>query len=952
LDFKDCFFMRIRSLVSALAVLLFAGHLLIAQDRLPHEIALDAARTSMANSVSPRAKAATDLGPAPGELQLESLSLRFRMTAAQSAALTRLLADQQTPSSPRYHRWLTPEQFADQFGLSAADIASVCAWLQAHGLEVTGAARSRTFVSFSGTVDQVNQAFGLSLHTVSYQGEQHIANLTDPVLPAALADVVLSVNGLNDFRLKPRGVHRQLPAQPAFNGGSIYGNLIAPGDFYTIYDVKPLLASSIDGSGVKIAVLGQVAISNSDVSAFRSAAGLSTSNLPTTITYGRAPAAPTSNGSPSFDDLDESQLDVEWAGAVAPSATVLFVNGEDVFANALTGAIDNDIAPIITVSYGACEAENGNSFLTQYNMIFEQANAQGQTINGPAGDSGATDCESSTTYATHGLAVDFPASSPYVTGVGGTEFDEGGGTYWNSSDGANAGSALSYIPEQPWNEFFQASANGQIYGLQDGAGGGGASKFFAKPAWQIGSGVPADSARDVPDIAFSAAANHDGYLICTQGSCTNGFADSRGDYTVIGGTSVSTPSFAGVLALLEQKIQAKVGNANPVLYGLANSSYFSTVFHDVTSGTNAAPCQVGATGCEPGDAGYHAPNTLACPANSCSGTIAYSTIGYTAGAGYDLTTGWGSIDVANLVADWLLVLPAGTTPTNIASTTTVSASSTQLTIGTAVTISVTVASGSSAVTSTPTGTVQLLVDGADSGSAVTLAGGAASFPAYSTTSLAAGAHVFSVQYSGDGKFASSSGSVTVNVSAAATGDFSLSPTTASVTAISGSSAPGITFTVGSLNGFAGNVNFTIGSISPLVPLSQSFSINPVTVTANTAGTTVLTLTAAAPASASAVKGRLAAAQVPWRLGGAGVAVAGLLLLVMPGRRRRWPGLLVLLLSVSVLAAGGCGGNSTTASSTPVSGTPAGTYTLLVGATGTNASGASVSHNATVTLTVQ
>jgi hypothetical protein len=173
-----------------------------------------------------------------------------------------------------------------------------------------------------------------------------------------------------------------------------------------------------------------------------------------------------------------------------------------------------------------------------------------------------------------------------------------------------------------------------------------------------------------------------------------------------------------------------------------------------------------------------------------------------------------------------------------------------------------------------------------------------------------------------------------------------------VTAISGSSAPGITFTVGSLNGFAGNVNFTIGSISPSVPLSQSFSINPVTVAASTAGTTVLTLTAAAPASASAVKGRLAAAQAPWRLGGAGVAVAGLLFLVMPGRRRRWPGLLVLLLSVSVLAAGGCGGNSTTRSSTPVSGTPAGTYTLLVGATGTNASGASVSHNATVTLTVQ
>ena len=208
---------------------------------------------------------------------------------------------------------------------------------------------------------------------------------------------------------------------------------------------------------------------------------------------------------------------------------------------------------------------------------------------GPAGDSGATDCDFQFPTASQGLAVDFPASSPFVTGAGGTMFNQGSATgatqYWSASNGSTSGSAISYIPEVAWNE--TSTTNGLA------AGGGGASAFFAKPSWQIGTGVPADSSRDVPDISLNAASSHDGYLFCSKGSCTNGYRDASGNLNVVGGTLVATPSFAGILALVEQKIGSQLGNANPTIYGLANSTYYNTVFHDITSGNNSSPCDIG-----------------------------------------------------------------------------------------------------------------------------------------------------------------------------------------------------------------------------------------------------------------------------------------------------------------------------------------------------------------------
>ena len=932
-----------------------------AQNRLPQVIQNDAARVPLANTIDARAKISSVLGPADSGRLLQSLSLRFNMTEAQGAALDQLLAAQQNPSSALFHKWLTPEQFGAQFGLSSADLATVTSWLQSQGFSVTEVGRGRTFVSFSGTVAQVNKAFGLALQNVSLNGEQHIANLSDPTLPAPIAGVVQAVLGLNDFRLKPRSHFRKAQAAaPEFTSSVSGEHFLAPGDVYTIYDVNPLLTQSINGTGIKIAVLGQVAISTADVSAFRSASGLSTSNLPTTTTYGTAPAAPTQNGTnggPTYDDLDESQLDVEWSGAVAPSASILFVNGQDVFSNSMTGAIDNNIAPIITVSYGGCETQFGSSAEAQFNTLFQQANAQGQTILGPGGDSGATDCDTATT-ATQGLAVDFPASSPYVTGVGGTSLDEGGGTYWSTTNGPTSGSAVSYIPELPWNESFltNTSCGGttNLCGLS--SGGGGASVLYAKPAWQIGTGVPNDSSRDVPDLAFAADPDHDGYLFCSQGSCVTGYRDTNQDLNVVGGTSVSTPIFSGVLALLEQKVQSDLGNVNPTIYGLANSTYAGTVFHDVTSGTNASPCQAGTTGCAAGDPDYFAANTLAYPAYAgATGNVPYPAIGYSAHAGYDQTTGWGSLDVGNFVTDWTLVTPAGAaTQAAVPSSTTLTTSAASVTAGTAITLTATVSSASTTVSAVPTGTVQLSVDGSAYGSAVTLSNGSAAFPAYSTTGLTAGNHTFTASYSGDTNYAASKGSVVVAVTSTSTASFTLTPATATVTVASGSTANGLQLTVTPVNGFTGSVSFAATSSSPSLSFTPTFSVNPVSISGTTAANTVLTLQAASTkllkGSGNSARNRAIA---PWKMAAPGLAFAGLLLIGLPKKRRRLSLLaLLVLISAGTLSVSGCGsGTQTTAASGPVSAVP-GTYTITVTASGSNSAGAVLTQTTAVTFIVQ
>jgi subtilase family serine protease len=919
-------------------------------------------RASLEGTVSPRARLAADLGAADPKLALTGMTMRFSPTEAQQAALTELLLEQQQPGSANYHKWLTPEQFADQFGLSASDIAKVTGWLSSQGFTVTGTARSRTFVTFSGSAAQVAQAFGTSIHSLSLNGEKHYANLTEPQLPAALGGVVAHISGLHDFKLvshvKSKLVPMSAPSADAVHpqftsnlSGSIY---VAPSDFYTIYDENSLIAGGTNGSGVTIAVMGQVDLSLSDVAAFRSAAGLS-ANVPTVKLYGTDPGGPlcASNCYPSLLDLTESQLDVEWAGATAPSANIIFVNSTDVIDMSLTQAIDANLAPIMTVSYGNCESAWGASNLKTLNLLFQQANSQGITIMGPSGDAGAADCDGGATSATQGLAVDFPASSPYVTAVGGTMYNDGTANplYWaavNTSAYNGTESALSYIPEAVWNETGGSGLS---------AGGGGVSAFFTKPAWQVGTGVPNDFSRDVPDVSLNAAAGHEPALICVSGTCTNGFRSgvtascpTGGCVNVIGGTSIATPEFAGVMALVLQKNGASsaittnttkgLGNVNPILYALANSTYYSSVFHDVTTGSNAVACTAGSTGC---------PTSL--------------SIGYAAGVGYDVASGWGSVDTYNLVNDWKLVTPLGAGAGQVASTTTVTSSAAGATQGTTLTINATFASGATGTTSTPTGTGQLLVDGTVTGSPVALVSGAASF-SLATTSLSPGTHTVTVAYSGDSTYTGSKGSVTIDITSLSSADFSIAGSATSLTVKAGSTAAGVTYTLKSLNNFAGSITLSAASATNITA-GAGFVPPTVTLTAGSTGTSVFTITAfVSNAVSSTGRIRVAANRTstpPWVLAGSGMAMASLLLIIVPGRRRRkvsrTAGIFsVLLLSIAAIGMSGCGSGSSGLSSVAgsVTNTTPGTYQITVTATSTaTATTPAITHSATtLTLTVQ
>jgi subtilase family serine protease len=624
-----------RTVLCCLGLLVFArvlpGQAPI-RDRLVQAIS-DAQVSVVRHNVRPWAQPENDRGKASDSFKLDHITMVFKPSQTQHSSLTTLLQQLQNPSSASYHKWLTPEQFGSQFGLSQNDLNQVVSWLESQGFVVDEVARGHMWVIFSGTAGQVEEAFHTEIHHYLVQGKTYYANASDPTVPSALADVVLGFRGLDNVRPKPRTIIRRVPpaAHSRFTSSISGDHFLTPNDFETIYDISGLYQSGISGAGQSIAVMGQTDIYTNDITAFRAAAGLPT-NDPTVIVIPNSP-----DPGVSVNDLAEADLDLEWSGGIAPDATLIYVNSGTASGayDSLQYAVDQGLAPVVSISYGNCEANWSSAELATLEQMAEQANAEGMTIVAPSGDDGATDCDypatskSTVTIATHGLAVDVPASLPYVTGVGGTEFNEGAGDYWNSANNSSNGSALSYIPETAWND------TSSTVGLA--ASGGGASAVFAKPSWQSGAGVPNDGARDVPDIALDASPLHDGYVICSDGSCVNGFRASDQTLNVVGGTSAGAPVFAAILSLVNEETSSGTGqgNVNYVLYPLATQQ--PTAFHDITTGNNQEPCQKGSAGCPNGGG-----------------------IGYSAGPGYDQVTGLGSLEVTNFVAEWRTVAAAST----------------------------------------------------------------------------------------------------------------------------------------------------------------------------------------------------------------------------------------------------------------------------------------------------
>jgi len=570
---------------------------------------------SIHGNVHPDAAQPSDRGAVSPEMRLDYMSLMLASTSAQRADLDNLLVQQQNPESPLYRQWLTPEQFADRFGASPNDIARVTDWLQSSGFTVIGPARGRDFVAFSGTAGQVERAFHTSIHRYEVRGEKHYANASEPSVPAEFADLIAGIRGLHDFR--PKSFRKAgLPPvklKPGVTKPDYYNqlypgtNLLAPDDLATIYDVNGFYKAGIDGTGQTMVIAGASAIDLDDIRTFRWAF-----NLPQ-----RDPQVLLVPGSqdPGMNEaMGEADLDLEWSGAIARNASIVYVYAADPF-DATFYAIDQAIAPVVSFSFGECEMHLSQNDVTVTTAEAKKGAAEGITWLSAAGDSGSSGCEDQNgpfNTAITRMSVSFPASIPYVTAVGGTEFTEGSGNYWSAAPGPNLGTALGYIPEGVWNDELIYVQNG-FAGFA--AGGGGSSIWFSKPSWQTGAGVPNDGARDVPDVALTASWFHDPYTLISAGS-----------FGPNGGTSAATPTFAGMVVLLNQYLGAQgLGNINPTLYQLANSGGL----HDVAQGSNDVPCFTNSS-------------------QDCTTGV----MGYAAGAGYDRATGLGSVDAFVLAQSW------------------------------------------------------------------------------------------------------------------------------------------------------------------------------------------------------------------------------------------------------------------------------------------------------------
>ena len=598
----------------------------------------------LAHNTHRLARAQFDRGTAPATLSMNRMLLVLNRSAERQQALNLFLAAQLDQSSTQYHNWLTPQEFGQRFGAADADIAKITSWLQSHGFQVGTTSSGRNLIEFSGTAAQVQQAFHTDIHQYVVNGKSHWANSSDPQIPDALTPVVAGIATLHNFRkssqiasLKPNAARVEATGLRPHFTASDGTHALSPADFSILYNMGPLTANGIVGTGSTIAVVARSNIHLSDIQDFQNAFGVP-SNLPQVVVNGRDP------GDNEDGDEAEAVLDTSWSAALAPNATVKLVvsastNTTDGVDLSEEYIVDHNLAEVMTESYGDCEANYTQAEAQFYSALAQQAAAQGITYTVAAGDSGATGCDDpgSVTVASGAVSVNVLAATPYNIAVGGTQFNENGNdsAYWGANNTSSFASAIGQIPEDAWNESCTTAQCGSNAGIW--AGSGGASKLFTKPTWQAGvAGIPTDGARDIPDVSFTSA-SHDFYLLCLDGSCTSRRGQST--FSGVSGTSAATPAFAAVMALVVQATGARQGQAAANLYRLAageqlascNGSNMSgppaltCIFRDVTVGNNAVP----------GEAGY--------------GT---STAQYQAGVGYDLATGLGSVDVANLVNNW------------------------------------------------------------------------------------------------------------------------------------------------------------------------------------------------------------------------------------------------------------------------------------------------------------
>ncbi|HEY0702684.1 MAG TPA: Ig-like domain repeat protein [Candidatus Acidoferrales bacterium] len=733
-------------------------------------------RVPLKAPVHPLARAEFDRGAVGEATPTGRVILRMARPADREAALEQFLRDAHTPGTPSYHQWVTTQQFGARFGADPASLQMVSAWLASHGFAVEKTYADNRFIRFSGNAGQMRSAFGAEIHAYVVNGEMHHANAAALSVPAALAGAIAGLAPLNDFNAKPQWhsagtttyTQKAAGARPQFTLNGMIPYAVAPEDFATQYDLKPLYAAGVNGSGVTIGLIGLSNIDLNSVSNFRALFGLP-AMVPQVVIDGNDPGDVPGADVEAFFDLEQS-------GAVAPNAALnLYVSGggllNDPLYDAALRAVDDNQASVISMSYSNCESNltiDGNHL---WSAIWEQAAAQGQTVFVSSGDSGPAECDNANQQfvVANGFGVNGLASTPWNVAVGGTDFyysDYATGaasaaTLWSQTNDGTYGSLKAPLPEQVWDTVFGKNATAYVsFDAVPSSGGGKSSIAFdgptggfvgyPKPSWQVGAGVPADGVRDVPDVSLFAAdgSNLSAYPLCASEQDCSAAPGQQGVVELVGGTSGATPAMAGILALVNQKY-GRQGQAAYALYALAQR--MPSAFHDVTIGTNNVPCEKSSPNC-----------------TADTGDSYDSLQEYPAAAGYDLATGLGSVDANLLVTNW----SSGTLKTT---TTTFTISPTTLVAGEAPAITAKVKPSSGG--GTPQGAITIESNANDP-----LVSGLETFTLDSKSSVVstdtpavknvfpAGTYDVWAKYSGDGTFATSESSPqTITVSQASSG---------------------------------------------------------------------------------------------------------------------------------------------------------------------------------------
>ena len=664
-----------------------------------------------------------DGGLVSDALPMEHMLLLLRRPAQQEQALAQFMAEQNAPDSPNYHHWLTSEEIGE-YGLAQSDIDTITAFLALEGFSVNGVSADRMTIDFSGTAGQVRNAFLAPIHTLVVNGESHIANVAVPQIPIALSPAIVGIVSLNNFRAHS---HRT-KATTDYTVSSAYHDIV-PADLATIYNLNPLFNASpkIDGTGQTIVLLEEQDLyASADIDRFRSVFGLPAFGVGGPTFSQVHPGGCTDPGNKNDGTDGEVELDIEWAGAAAPGASLVMASCADTSCTygvmlAMQGLNSaNDSARLWSISYGVCEASNGSAQNAAFSTTYQTAAARGVSVFVSTGDEGAASCDANQTNATHGIAVNGWASTPYNVAVGGTDFgdtyDGTTDTYWNTTNTATYGSAKSYINEIPWNDSCAsdliAAYNGftQTYGssgfcnsskaqsknlsgqyiyLTTASGSGGPSRCAkgnssnasivsgscagnAKPSWQSGLfGNPADGVRDIPDVSLFAAngAWHHYFVYCYSNTAAGhggqACTGAPSSWSGAGGTSFSTPIMAGIQALVNQRTGSAQGNPNSTYYALAAAEYG-------TNGNTACDSSLGngvASSCIFHDVTLGSTNVNCTGSVNClmpSGSIGVLSTSssdyepsFDAGDGWDFATGIGTVNAANLANNWPGVITPG-----------------------------------------------------------------------------------------------------------------------------------------------------------------------------------------------------------------------------------------------------------------------------------------------------